>query len=189
MQGSTSGPSAQAGGDRRTAARAQAAGGHRRHHGATAGAPARVVRSQRGADRHRRMALSRVVHRPGRGCGRRHGAHAVTASRASEGARRQAPLRGPGRRGHAVRPRIPARARRRSRLAQVCPSSRQRVPADPTAVARRTGDDRRPDGPGGALRVRCDAPHSRWSQAGFPRWRTGARACSCGCAPARSTRG
>ena len=152
-------PGAQAGGDRRAAARAKAAGGHRRHHGATAGAPARVVRSQRGADRHRRMALSRSgsSSRP-----RMHG-----EGTAHTRSRRLVPRKALDNDKHCFEGRDVVA----TRFVRGCPRGhvddldwrrfvhrrRQRVPADPTAVARRAGDDRGPDGSGGPLRVRCDA--------------------------------
>ena len=59
---------------------------------------------------------------------------------------------------HPVRPRLPAGARRRCRLAPVRASARQRLPADPAALARRAGDHRRPGRPARALRVRSLAP-------------------------------
>ena len=80
-------PAAQAGGGRRAAARPEAAGHHRGRYGAAAGAAGGVVRPGGGADRHRCLALSGVVHRPGRGWGRGNGAYALAAPRAPEGAR------------------------------------------------------------------------------------------------------
>ena len=56
-------------------------------YGAAAGAAGGVVRPGGDADRHRCLALSGVVHRPGRGWGRGNGAYALAAPRAPEGAR------------------------------------------------------------------------------------------------------